>query len=76
MDKDRTEGKIKDVTGRVERQAGEWTGNEDLQAEGTKDQAKGKAQNIFGKVKDAVSDVKREMEKSSDRDEKKKDEAA
>ncbi len=53
MDKDRLEGKMDDVKGRVKRQVGEWTGDKDLQAEGTADQAKGKTQNAFGKLKDA-----------------------
>ena len=34
MDKDRIEGKAKDIAGRVERQAGEWTGSEEHQAKG------------------------------------------
>jgi uncharacterized protein YjbJ (UPF0337 family) len=53
MDKDRVEGKIKDIKGRIERQVGEWTGDKDAQAEGTKEQIKGKVQNAFGKIKDA-----------------------
>ncbi len=53
MDKDRVEGKLKDIKGRVERQVGEWTGDKDAQAEGTKEQIKGKVQNAFGKIKDA-----------------------
>ena len=57
MDKDRIEGKTNDVTGRVKRQVGEWTGNEDLQAEGTIDQAKGKAQNAWGKMKDSAREA-------------------
>ena len=54
MDKDRIEGKLDDVKGRVKRQVGEWTGDKDAQAEGTLDQAKGKAQNAWGKMKDAA----------------------
>ncbi len=53
MNKDRIEGKIKDVKGRVERQVGEWTGDTKAQAEGAKEQVKGKVQNAFGKIKDA-----------------------
>ncbi len=53
MDKDRIEGKIKDIKGRVERQVGEWTGDKDAQVEGAKEQVKGKMQNAFGKIKDA-----------------------
>ena len=34
MDKERIKGKAEDVAGRVQRQVGEWTGNEKDQAEG------------------------------------------
>jgi uncharacterized protein YjbJ (UPF0337 family) len=54
MDKDEVKGKVKDIAGRAERQAGEWTGNKRAQAEGTKKQAEGKVQNAWGKVKDTV----------------------
>ena len=57
MDKDRVEGKMEDVKGRVKRQVGEWTGDSELQAEGTLDQAKGKLQHAVGKAKDAVRDA-------------------
>lgn len=57
MDKDRIEGKLEDVKGRVKRQVGEWTGDEKTQAEGAADQVKGKIQNAWGKVKDAGRDA-------------------
>ncbi len=56
MNKDRVEGKVKDVAGRVERQAGEWTNNPKTQAEGAAKQVEGKVQNAWGKAKDAVND--------------------
>lgn len=56
MDKDRVEGKLEDVKGRVKRQVGEWTGDTDAQVEGAADQAKGKAQNAWGNIKDAARD--------------------
>ena len=31
MDKDRVEGKVKDIKGRIKRQVGEWTGDEKTQ---------------------------------------------
>ena len=37
MDKDRMSGKVKDVAGRVKRQAGEWTGDEKLQGDDKKE---------------------------------------
>lgn len=73
MDDDRIKGKLNDVGGRIKRQTGEWTGDKDLQAEGSKDQAKGKAQNMWGKVKDAARDAKDDI---ADRDKKREDEAA
>jgi uncharacterized protein YjbJ (UPF0337 family) len=54
MNKDRIEGKVKDVAGRIERQAGEWTGDKKMQVQGTAKQAEGKIQNAVGKAKDAV----------------------
>ena len=38
MDKDRVKGKLDDAAGRVKRQVGEWTGDSELQAEGTAQQ--------------------------------------
>ncbi len=54
MNKDRIEGKVKDIAGRIERQAGEWTGDPKKQVKGTAKQAEGKLQNTLGRVKDAV----------------------
>ena len=54
MDKDRVEGKAKDVAGRVERQVGEWTGDKEAQVKGAVRQVEGKVQNAWGKAKDAV----------------------
>ena len=54
MDKDRVEGKVKDVAGRVERQVGKWTGDPEKQVHGAAKQAEGKVQNTWGKEKDAA----------------------
>lgn len=79
MDKDRIEGKIEDVKGRVKRQVGEWTGDEQTQAEGAAEQVKGKIRNAWGKAKDAGRDVL-DRNKTADQDvaseERKKDPAA
>ena len=72
MDKDRIEGKLDDIKGRVKRQVGEWTGDKDAQAEGTADQVKGKVQNAFGKAKDAVRDAADDM-KDRDRTDREED---
>jgi uncharacterized protein YjbJ (UPF0337 family) len=68
MDKDRVEGKLKDVAGRAERQVGEWTGDKDAQVHGAAKQAEGKVQNTFGKAKDAVRDATKKNENDADRD--------
>jgi len=57
VDKERIKGKAEDVAGRVERQVGEWTGNEKAQAEGLAKQAEGKARNAVGKMKDGLRDA-------------------
>jgi uncharacterized protein YjbJ (UPF0337 family) len=54
MNKDRIEGKLKDVAGRIERQTGEWTGDPEKQVKGAAKQFEGKVQNAVGKVKDAA----------------------
>ena len=59
MDKDRIKGKMEDMGGRIERQAGEWTGDTEKQAEGMKHQIQGKARNAMGQVKDAARDATR-----------------
>jgi uncharacterized protein YjbJ (UPF0337 family) len=69
MDKDRAEGKVKDIAGRAQRQAGEWTGDHESQVKGAAKQAEGKIQNAWGKAKDAAKKAedegrkKREMER-------------
>ena len=66
MDKDRIEGKLNDIKGRVERQAGEWTGDKETQAEGIKDQIKGKVQNAYGKIKDAGREAANKVDRKTD----------
>jgi uncharacterized protein YjbJ (UPF0337 family) len=64
MDKERIKGKAEDAAGRVERQVGEWTGNEKAQAEGLAKQAEGKARNAVGKMKDAARDAADKLKKT------------
>ena len=54
MNKDEVKGKAKDIAGRVERQVGEWTGDEKAQVKGAAKQVEGKVQNAWGQAKDAV----------------------
>jgi uncharacterized protein YjbJ (UPF0337 family) len=68
MDKDRIKGKVEDIGGRIQRQAGEWTGDEKTQAEGLKHQVKGKARNVAGQVKDAGRDAMKDLDKKSEKD--------
>ena len=72
MDKDRIKGKVEDIGGRIQRQAGEWTGDEKSQAEGLKHQVKGKARNMAGKVKDAGRDAMNNLDRRDDIDREKK----
>ena len=65
MDKDRVKGKAKDITGRVQRQVGEWTGDEEQQIKGTGKQVEGKVQNMVGKVKDTVKDRTSEADREA-----------
>jgi uncharacterized protein YjbJ (UPF0337 family) len=60
MNKDNLKGKAKDIAGRVERQAGEWTGDEKAQAEGLGRQAEGKVQKAWGDLKDAGNQMKKD----------------
>jgi uncharacterized protein YjbJ (UPF0337 family) len=66
MDKDRLEGKVKDVAGRVERQVGEWTGDTEKQAHGAAKQVEGKVQNAWGKVKDATKSTNENHDDAAD----------
>ena len=43
MDKDRVEGKVKDVAGRVQRQVGEWTGDTKIRPKAPPNRWKGKS---------------------------------
>jgi uncharacterized protein YjbJ (UPF0337 family) len=69
MNKDQVEGKAKDLAGRVERQAGEWTGNSKAQADGAMKQVEGKVQKAWGDVKDAGGKAaeKNEADRAADR---------
>ena len=72
MDKDRIKGKVEDIGGRIQRQAGEWTGDDKSQAEGLKHQVKGKTRNMVGKVKDAGRDAMNDLNRQDDIDREKK----
>jgi uncharacterized protein YjbJ (UPF0337 family) len=65
MNKDQVEGKVKDIAGRVQRQAGEWSDDPEQQVKGAAKQAEGKVQNAWGKGKDAAKDAADRAESSS-----------
>ena len=76
MNKDTVKGKMKDLEGRVQRQAGEWTGSTEDQAKGIGKQIQDKAQNMMGKAKDAgkkaterINDKSRDSEQDAKRHE-------
>jgi uncharacterized protein YjbJ (UPF0337 family) len=54
MNEDRLEGAATNFGGSVEEGFGNITGDTKMQVEGLIDQAKGKAQNLYGSAKDAV----------------------
>jgi uncharacterized protein YjbJ (UPF0337 family) len=61
MNEDQVKGKVKDIAGRIERQAGEWTGDPEKQVDGALKQVEGKLQNAWGNAKD---DAKRTAERN------------
>jgi uncharacterized protein YjbJ (UPF0337 family) len=54
MDKDRVVGSAKEAKGAVKETIGKAIGDAKLQADGKKDKARGKLQNVVGGVKDAL----------------------
>jgi len=55
-DHDRIEGAAKNMGGKLKEAAGRVPGDEKLKAEGRADQVAGKVQNAVGGVKDALKD--------------------
>lgn len=58
-DQDRIEGTAKNMGGKIKEAAGKVTGDEKLKAEGRADQVEGKVQNAVGGVKDSLRGDKR-----------------
>ena len=54
MGEDRLKGSAKNLTGRVKEGAGNLAGDQKLKREGVFEQFKGKVQNAFGNIKDAI----------------------
>ena len=55
-DHDRIEGAAKNIGGKIKEGVGKVTGNTKLQAEGKADQVEGKVQNAVGGAKDSLRD--------------------
>ena len=68
MNKDQIKGKMNDVKGRVERQAGEWTGDTESQIKGAGDQLKGKVQQGVGKMKEDANRMARDLRNKGERE--------
>ena len=75
MDKDQIKGKAKDIAGRIERQAGEWTGDKKSQAEGLEKQVEGKVQKAWGDVKDEANRGKSDADDTARRETDRESEA-
>ncbi len=54
IDKDRTEGSRKNVTGKLKEGVDKLTGDSKAQSEGKGDQVEGKVQNTIGGIKDKL----------------------
>ncbi|MDP1778135.1 MAG: CsbD family protein [Brevundimonas sp.] len=58
-DHDRVEGAAKNLGGNIKEAAGKLTGDEKLKAEGRAEQVEGKVQNAVGGLKDTLREDKR-----------------
>jgi uncharacterized protein YjbJ (UPF0337 family) len=54
MNKDRTEGSMKNIKGRIKEGFGKATGDTKMETEGKMDKAEGKVQNTVGGIKDSL----------------------
>ena len=54
MNKDQTQGRVKEVEGKVKQVAGKLLGNETLEQKGKVEKARGKAQAKYGDAKDDI----------------------
>lgn len=54
MDRDRTEGSLKNIKGRVKEGLGKALGDSKMETEGKMDKAEGRIQNTVGGLKDSI----------------------
>jgi uncharacterized protein YjbJ (UPF0337 family) len=61
-DMDEIKGKAREGMGSVQEKAGQATSDRDMEAKGSANKSEGKAQGLFGKVKDGVGDAVKAVE--------------
>jgi uncharacterized protein YjbJ (UPF0337 family) len=59
MNKNQVNGTVKDLTGKVQEEAGKLVGNKEQQAKGLLKQVEGKSEKALGDVKEVVKDAAR-----------------
>ncbi len=59
MNKNQVKGTVKDISGKVQEEAGKLVGNKEQQAKGLLKQVEGKAEKKLGDVKEIVKDSAR-----------------
>jgi uncharacterized protein YjbJ (UPF0337 family) len=57
MNKDQIKGTVKDLTGKVQQEAGKLTGNKEQQVKGLSKQIAGKAELSYGNAKEDVKNA-------------------
>ena len=60
---DKIRGTLEETKGEVKQGVGDLTGDDRLKAEGAVDEAKGKAQNLLGDIKDKVEEIGDDLER-------------
>jgi uncharacterized protein YjbJ (UPF0337 family) len=67
MDRDRIEGAGREALGKVQKAAGQFVDDHETEARGALEEAKGTAQNLYGRAKDTVRSVAGDaLDKASD----------
>ena len=56
MNKDQIDGKLQDIGGKIQEEAGKLVGNKEQEAKGLKNQIEGKTQEKFGDAKEVIKD--------------------
>jgi uncharacterized protein YjbJ (UPF0337 family) len=56
MNKDQVEGKLQDIGGKIQEEAGKLVGNREQESKGLKNQVEGKTQEKYGDAKEVLKD--------------------